>query len=95
MSVEMSGGMNKNILYVIIILACIVFGIITFNYYAYISAGNKSALSAGAGASFKLLPLNDKEHFSCDICGRIPQCNHVTSEQGHRLCNMCLKNCQH
>jgi hypothetical protein len=62
-------GFDANTVYaVIIVLILVIFGIVTFKYYAYVSAGNKSALSAGFGTGFTLLPM--KEH----MCGK-KQCN--------------------
>lgn len=50
-------GLKTDVIYaIIIILVLIVLGVVTFHYYAYISAGQNSALSMGAGSNFVLLP---------------------------------------
>jgi nickel-dependent lactate racemase len=90
-------GMNANVVYVVIIILCILFGIITFNYYAYISSGNKSVLSGGIGSSFVLMPYNKAEHFGCEWCQKMnANCTHPVSGETlpDRMCNLCLKNCE-
>jgi hypothetical protein len=54
-------GLKSDVVYaMIIILILIVLGVVSFHYYAFVSAGQNSALSMGAGTSFVLLP-NKKE----------------------------------
>lgn len=54
-------GVNRNVVYtLIILLALIILGVVTFHYYAYMSAGRGSALSAGAGMGFSFLPQRDE-----------------------------------
>lgn len=50
-------GLKSDVVYaIILILVLIVLGIVTFHYYAFVSAGQNSALSMGVGSSFVLLP---------------------------------------
>lgn len=54
-------GVNRNVVYtLIVLLALIILGIVTFHYYAYLTAGRGSALSAGAGMGFAFLPQKDE-----------------------------------
>jgi len=54
-------GINRNVVYtLIVLLALIILGVVTFHYYAYLSAGRGSALTAGAGMGFALLPQRDE-----------------------------------
>lgn len=58
-------GLRSDVVYaIILILILIILGVITFHYYAFISSGNNSALSAGIGAGFTLLPYKAKEHMT-------------------------------
>lgn len=50
-------GMNAESFYTLLfVLLLIILGVVTFHYYAYLSSGNGSALRAGAGVGFNLLP---------------------------------------
>jgi hypothetical protein len=50
-------GFKSDVVYAImIILVLLVLGVVSFHYYAFVSAGQNSALSMGAGTSFVLLP---------------------------------------
>ena len=54
-------GINSNVIYtLVILLALIILGVVTFHYYAYMSAGRGSALSAGAGLGFSVLPQKEE-----------------------------------
>ena len=57
-------GVNRNVVYtLVIILALVILGIVTFHYFAYLTAGHGSALSAGAGVGFSFWPKrDDKQH---------------------------------
>ncbi len=77
-------GFDKNTVYaVIIILILITLGVITFHYYAFVSAGNKSAFSAGFGTGFTLLPY--KEGFDGEHKGKKCDCT--------RCRNRCTPGC--
>lgn len=55
-------GMNQDTVYLLIILLMlIILGIVTFHYYAYISVGQGSVLTTGAGVNFTLLKAKDKQ----------------------------------
>ncbi|ARF12223.1 hypothetical protein Klosneuvirus_4_38 [Klosneuvirus KNV1] len=55
-------GVNRNVVYtLIVLLALIILGIVTFHYYAYLTAGSGSALSAGAGMGFAFMPKRDEK----------------------------------
>lgn len=50
-------GLNPDVFYVIIIvLALIILGIVTFHYYAYVKAGGSSVMDMGVGAGITVLP---------------------------------------
>ena len=50
-------GINSDVFYaLLILLVLIILGIVSFHYYTYFVAGHGSALSAGAGVGFSLLP---------------------------------------
>jgi len=54
-------GVNRNVVYtLIVLLALIILGIVTFHYYAYLTAGRGSALSGGAGMGFAFMPRRDE-----------------------------------
>lgn len=54
-------GLNANTFYaLIVLLVLVILGIVTFHYYAYLSAGRGSAFSAGAGLGFALLPQKEQ-----------------------------------
>ncbi len=55
-------GMNSDKMFsIIILLILIILGIVTFHFYSYVSVGKDSVLSGGSGASFRFMPLNQKE----------------------------------
>ena len=50
-------GFNKDAVYmVIIILILIILGLVTANYYSYVTLGNKSVMSAGLGGNIAIMP---------------------------------------
>ena len=54
--------MNSDHVYAImIVLVLIILGVITFHYYAFVSAGNGSALNVGVGAGVKVWEYAKKE----------------------------------
>jgi hypothetical protein len=65
-------GFKANTVYaIIIVMILVILGIVSFHYYAFVSAGKTSAFSAGAGAGFTLYPY--KEHMTLgeyDACAK-------------------------
>jgi hypothetical protein len=58
-------GVNRNVVYtLIVILALVILGIVTFHYYAYLTAGRGSALSAGAGLGFSFWPKREDKQLA-------------------------------
>jgi hypothetical protein len=56
-------GMNEDTFYALLFLILlIILGIVSFHYYIYISGGGKSALRAGTGVGFTLLPGKDRDN---------------------------------
>ena len=50
-------GMNSDSFYALVfLLLLVILGIVTFHYYVYVSSGRGSALSAGTGLGFTILP---------------------------------------
>ena len=55
-------GMNSDVFYtLLILLVLIILGIVSFHYYTYFVSGYGSALSAGAGVGFSLLPNRQQQ----------------------------------
>jgi hypothetical protein len=80
-------GFDSNTVYaVIILLILIILGVITFHYYAFISAGNKSVLSAGFGTGFTFWPK--KEHMGAGPCSACENCNPKDAS-----CRLCMSKC--
>ncbi len=83
-------GINSNIVFIVVLLLLIVFGIIGFKYYAYMTAGNKSAFDAGFGTEFTILPYKENENFTIpkmelNLCGPCKTCGKPDS----LACNAC------
>lgn len=55
-SYRILGMSNESFYALLFILLLVILGIVSFHYYAYLSSGNGSALRAGAGIGFNLLP---------------------------------------
>lgn len=50
-------GMNADSFYALIFLILLVIlGVVSFHYYVYVASGKGSALSAGTGLGFSILP---------------------------------------
>ena len=50
-------GFNSDTFYgLLFLILLIILGIVSFHYYGYVSGGGGSALSAGTGVGFTLLP---------------------------------------
>lgn len=62
-------GLDSNMVYAaIIVIMLIILGVITFHYYAFVSAGKNATFNAGAGAGFTLLPTKNE-----GFCEKSPQ----------------------
>ena len=56
-------GMNSDVFYaLLVLLVLIILGIVSFHYYTYFVSGYGSALSAGAGVGFSLLPQRQQQY---------------------------------
>ena len=85
-------GFDQNVVYTaIIILILVILGVITFHYYAFVSAGDKAALSGGFGAGFKFMPVYKKEHL--DGQEILSETNNAIADAKARYCisNHCTK----
>jgi hypothetical protein len=50
-------GMTSDSFYALVfLLLLVILGVVSFHYYVYVSSGKGSALSAGTGLGFTLLP---------------------------------------
>lgn len=88
-------GFNQDAVYAaIIILILIILGVITFHYYAFVTAGDKSAFSAGFGAGFKLMPVHTKENLEGQGIVAATQETLVNAKHDFCVNNKCSKdNC--
>lgn len=100
-------GFNQDTVFAaIIVLVLIILGVITFHYYAFVTAGDKSAFSAGFGAGFKFMPIKQKEHLEGEgvmvnaqnalVNARANYCNsnNCTKDQCHMRCKLAGCPCQ-
>ena len=50
-------GMDTNTFFsLLFLILLLILGLVTFQYYAYVSGGGNAALRAGTGANFAILP---------------------------------------
>ena len=82
-------GFNQDTVFAaIIVLVLIILGVITFHYYAFVTAGDKSVFSAGFGAGFKFMPLKQKEQKEhLDGAGILAEAQNTLANARANYCN--------
>lgn len=59
---QILGMKTDTVIIVLLAIFLFAFGILAFNYYVFFSGGGDSAVSAGTGVSFTLLPNRNQQH---------------------------------
>lgn len=55
-------GIDANIIFILIlVMLFVIFGIVTFQFYGFISSGQNSVLSAGTGFGVSILPNRQQQ----------------------------------